>query len=196
MVDFRVGPVARVALLFAAALVPELATALDGTYTGTLEPESREANIPIVVELRDRALALQGTVTISGPQQLRGSIEGSKSSFGQCTVNVELSPALALRMVGPCDAASFSGTYSLTDRDKKTITFGSFKLPQKSPGAAKGGSKRAPPTTASCLDADAQCVLACPRTEESIEVTCLNRCRTKLQACKTRVKKATLPDAG
>jgi hypothetical protein len=182
-------------LLFA-ALFPVVASALNEVYEGLLEPENRDPKIPVVVELRDLGLSLQGSVKTSGQFKGTGVIENSDNNFGQCTVNVELSPILILRMNGPCDPVSFSGTYSLADKQKRTITFGTFNLARKSPEAVKAGSKRAPATTASCLKANTQCLLSCPRTEESADFVCSNRCRTKLNACKARVQKAPLPDGG
>ncbi len=102
---------ARLRLVLIAALFPELAAALDGTYEGMLEPEARG--------------------------------------------------------------------------------FGTFNLPRKAPESFKAEPTRAPVTTSSCLKANTQCLLGCPRTDEGAEFVCSNRCRTKLNSCKERVKKAT-----
>jgi hypothetical protein len=59
----------------------------------------------------------------------------------------------------------------------------------RSPQAVKAQSKSGP-TTAYCMNANTQCLLACPHTEESAELVCSNRCRTNLRTCTARVKKA------
>jgi hypothetical protein len=59
----------------------------------------------------------------------------------------------------------------------------------RSPQAVKAQSKSAP-TTAYCMNANTQCLLACPHTEESVELVCSNRCRANLRTCTARVKKA------
>ena len=63
----------------------------------------------------------------------------------------------------------------------------------RSPQGVKAQSK-ASPTTASCMNANTQCLLACSGTEESAELTCSNRCRANLRSCTARIRKA--PAAG
>ncbi|HET7032470.1 MAG TPA: hypothetical protein VFJ48_05050 [Casimicrobiaceae bacterium] len=185
---------ARLLLLIAAALFPTLAAALDETYEGMLEPENRDPKIPIVVQLRDLGLSIQGTVKTSGTYKLTAPILAGDNAFGQCTISVQLSLSVGLRMNGPCDPASFSGTYVLADKQKRTRNFGTFNLARRSPEALKADARRAPTTTGSCLKANTQCLLACPRTEESADFFCSNRCRVKLNACKERLKKAPIPE--
>ena len=185
---------ARLLLLIAAALFPTLAAALDETYEGLLEPENRDPKIPIVVKLRDLAVSLDGNVKTSGTYKFSAPIMVGDNSFGHCTINVQLSEMVGLRMSGSCDSVSYSGTYVLADKQKRIRSFGTFNLARRSPEALKADARRAPTTTGSCLKANTQCLLSCPRTEESADFFCSNRCRTKLNACKARVKKAPLPE--
>jgi hypothetical protein len=173
----------RLLLLIAAALFPALAAALDETYEGVLEPENRDPKIPIVVKLKDLGISLEGNVETSGTYKLSAPILVGDNAFGQCTISVQLSETVGLRMSGSCNPVSYSGTYALADKQKRISNFGTFNLARKPPEAVKADAKRAP-TTASCLKANTQCLLACPRTEESADFVCSNRCRTKLNVCK------------
>ena len=78
--------------------------------------------------------------------------------------------------------------------ESRDQTLGS-SLPHKSPQAVKAESKLGP-TTASCINADTRCLFACPRTDESAELACSNRCRANLRTCKARIKKAPAPRGG
>jgi len=182
---------ARLLLVVATALHPALAAALDGTFVGALEPDNHGPKIPIVVEMKDLGIMLEGSVKTSGTYKGSGAIVRGENSYGQCTVNVDLSPTLGLRMSGSCDLVSYAGNYILVDKQARARGFGTFNLPRKATEAFKAEPTRAPVTTASCLKANTQCLLGCPRTDEGAEFVCSNRCRTKLNACKERVKKAT-----
>ena len=184
----------RFFLLFG-ALSPTLAFALSETYEGMLQPDTRDPRIPIVIELRDVGMDLQGKVKTSGPFKGEGSFGSGDYTFGQCTVQVDLSATLVLRLSGSCSSTSFNGTYSLRDKQKRWTGYGTFNLPRKTAEVAKGESRRTVTgTEAGCLKANTQCLLACPRTQESADFWCSNRCRVKLRNCKAQVKKAPLPD--
>jgi hypothetical protein len=182
-------------LFIVAGLCPTVAAAIEEIYEGVLDPENRDPKIPIVVKLRDLGVSLEGNVSTSGAYKLSAPILVGGSSFGQCTIRVQLSDNVGLRMSGQCDSVSFSGTYVLADKKKGTRSFGTFNLARKRPDDPKLET-RATTSIASCLKANTQCLLACPRTEESADFVCSNRCRTKLNACKERVKKAPLPEGG
>jgi hypothetical protein len=186
----------QLTLLLFAALCSSLAFALDGRYEGLLEPDSRDPAIPIVVELAEPGMFLTGTVKTSAPYKASAPVESGRNDVGQCTLYVVLSRSVTLRMEGSCDATSFNGTYRLWDTQKRTITRGSFRLPRKgaTPAPVNLESKRVGATSAACLKANTQCLLACPRGDDNVEFMCSNHCRTKLGICKRQIKK-TLPEA-
>jgi hypothetical protein len=173
------------------ALLPALACAADETYQGVLDPDNRRApKIPIVVALRDLGVALEGTVKTSEPYKASAPIDNGVNIYGQCTVNVDLSKTLSLRLFGSCDAETFNGFYSLWDKQNRAITKGRFRLTRKAPEAVKFDGKRII-TPSACLKANAQCLIACPRDDETAEFICSNR---KLQTCKAQGRKsAPLP---
>jgi hypothetical protein len=183
---------AQLLLLVVAALFPALASALNETYEGMLEPENRSPKIPIVVVLRDLGIALEGTVKTSTPYKASAPIGNGGNVYGQCTVNVDLSKTVSLRLFGSCDPDAFTGSYILWDKQKRTMTRGSFRLPRKVPEPVKLDTRRAA-TPSSCLRANTQCLIACPRDDEAAEFVCSNRCRTKLQTCKAQAAKKTAP---
>ena len=195
MVDRRL---AHLALLVCVGLFPALASALDATYEGVLEPERRGSGattIPIVVVLRDLGGALEGTVKTSEPLKASAPIGSGSNIYGDCKVNVDLTKTFTLRLYGRCDPQSFTGFYLLLDKQKRATTRGNFSLPRKAPEPVKLDTRRSS-TPPSCLKANTQCLIACPREDETAGFICSNRCRTKLQTCKTQAKKpAPLPDA-
>jgi hypothetical protein len=185
----------RLLLLVAAALFPALASALNQTYEGALEPGNRAPKIPLVVVLKDLGVALEGTVKTSAPFKASAPIDSGTNVYGECTVNVDLTKNVALRLYGRCDLESFSGSYTLWDKQKGAVTRGNFNLARKAPEPVKLDSRRTF-TPSSCLKANTQCLIACPRDDETAAFMCSNRCRTKLQTCKAQTKKtAPLPDA-
>jgi|SRR6516225_874945 hypothetical protein len=106
---------------------------------------------------------------------------------------VLLATAALVSAVGSALDATNGGKPESDDRDKKT--FGG-SLAHTSPEALKGQSKLAPANTATCINANTQCLLACPSTEGSAEFFCSNHCRAKLNICKARVKHPPPPRGG
>ena len=175
-------------LLAAAALLPALARAVDETYQGVLEPANGGAKIPIVIVLRDLGLTREGTVTTSAPYEGSASIDSSENVYGHCSLNAGLTSMLSLRLYGPCGPESFTGSFTLLDKQKRAITRGSFSLPAKAAKPVKlDGRQSTSPMR--CLNANVQCLTGCPREDEAAESACANRCRTKLQTCKAQTKK-------
>lgn len=181
----------RCAFVVGLLLFSPLAAALEETYEGVLEPQNHDPKIPIIVKLKDIGISLEGSVTTSGSYKGRGVIDAGGSSLGQCSLHVVLSSTVVLRMSGHCDLVSFYGTYVLADGAKRVRQFGTFNLARRASDKLKTETGRTPMTTAACLKANTQCVLACPRTEESADFICSNRCRTKLNVCKERAKRNT-----
>ena len=181
----------RFTLLFFAALCPALAFALNGTYEGRLLPDSLEAPIPIVVELRDVGSTLTGNVRTSSPLTGNAPIASGEERFGQCNMRVVLNSSVTLRLYGSCQPTVFEGKYTIYYTQLNAQSKGSFRLTKKATEPAKKESARSATasTIAACLKANTHCLTACPRGDQSTEFMCANRCRTKLQACKGQANK-------
>ncbi|MEO8302871.1 MAG: hypothetical protein ABI724_02015 [Betaproteobacteria bacterium] len=181
------------ALLILGALYPVLAFGLDQTYEGKLVPDSGSAPIPIVVEVKEVATFLRGSVKTSSPIMGNGAIESGGNVSGQCTVNVALSKTISLRLRGTCEQKSYSGYYTLYDSQTRSATTGSFKLAGKAPETAKvdGGHGAAGTTggTISCAKSNTLCLSACPRDYSTGAALCANHCRAKLKTCRGPAKK-------
>ena len=174
--------------LLCAVLQPTVSFALNETYEGVLEPGNTDPKVPIVVEVRDTPVGLQGTVKTSAPLKGEGPITLGDYAFGQCRLDVDLSPTLTLRLSGGCDATGFEGSFALHDKPRRTLTYGTFNLRK---ATAKQEDKQAD-AGPGCLKAHTRCMLSCPRTEERADFVCSNRCRARLKACKAQTKKAPL----
>lgn len=190
------GRLARqLTLLLIAALCPALAFALNETYEGALQPDGRDPPIPIVVELRDTGTFLTGTVKTSSPLKGEGPIDSGGNVNGRCTANVTLSKGFRLRLYGSCEKTGFTGIYTLWDSRGRSVTNGSFRLTRKVAASVKPdsmGTTTSVHSAAACLKANTQCLIACPREDESVESFCSNHCRTKLRICKGQIKKPPL----
>ena len=182
----------QLTLLAFVALCPALALALDERYEGVLQPDNRDPSIPIVVELREVGPILQGSVKTSAPLKGSAPIDSGSNVYGQCAVTVELSKTVTLRLSGRCERSAYAGIYTLSDKQKRTVTIGSFNLARKAPEGAELDRTRITSmasTATGCMKANAQCLVACPRGDESAEFMCSNHCRVKLRLCKSHIKK-------
>ena len=192
----RIRLVVPFALLVFAALCPALAFALAETYEGLLLPDSADPPVPIVVELRDVSGTLKGSVNTSSPLKGNGPIKSGSMLYGRCIFEVVLTQSTTLRMDGTCEQSAFKGTYLLLrDLPRRTVIRGDFQLDRKAPDATKTGSSLKSASTSSCLKANTQCLLACPRGDPDVEFMCSNRCRTKLKNCKETVAKKPLAES-
>jgi hypothetical protein len=184
----------RIALLFLVALHPAIAIGLQQTYEGTLVPDNRDPPIPIVVELHVAGSLLAGSVKTSLPLAASAPIESGGNAAGNCTVDVALSRTQRLYLRGRCEQKTFVGTYTLFDTQRRTTVSGSFSLADSGPDAAKPDGTRATTATggtmAGCLNANTRCLTACPHGDDSAQMMCSSRCRSKLRACKGQIRKA------
>jgi len=182
-------------MLFAVACA-EPAFALGETYAGQLVPTGGGPPIPIVVEMQESGTVLTGKVKTSDPIPGNGAIEFGRNMYGQCSFSVTLKPAGVLRLSGTCAPAAFRGEYNLRNQLGKIVARGSFSLERKTAEAAIGSGTRStldPTKATTCMTANARCLAACPRgdadTDADAGFLCVNRCRTRLQACKGQAGK-------
>jgi hypothetical protein len=161
-------------------------SALSGTFEGSLSPDSREAPISIVVELRGAGEVLTGDVKVSAPLNANVPIEFGKNLSGKCNLNVVLSKFLTLRLFGSCERTILKGNYTLHDNRPNTVSSGSFRLVRKEvqPSATASTEKMN-----ACMKANVKCLTTCPRGDNSAELLCSNHCRSRLLACKRQANK-------
>ena len=184
---------ARATVLVVAALASGAAVALTETYGGYLVPDGAEGTIPIVVELREIGSVLTGKVRTGYPVSGNASIAAGEHRSGHCSLRVVLSAAVTLRMQGICRSTLFEGKYTIHYTLRDDESEGRFRLSRKSPEEAKQAVAASPLTstaaTTACQKANVNCLTACPRGDHDAEFLCANRCRSKLQDCKSKAGK-------
>lgn len=181
----------RVLLIAAAAALPTSAAALSETYAGALLPDSAEGPIPVVVELRDVGTILTGKVDAAFPLSGSGIISSGENRAGVCNLKVVLNYAFTLRLQGSCRPQVFEGRYVIQNTQRNTTSKGSFRLTRRPPEEAKKPASAASAPVAktsvvACQKTNVHCLTACPRGDADAEFLCANRCRAKLEACKTK----------
>ena len=77
--------------------------------------------------MRDLGNLLEGSVKTSGTYKGLGAIVRGDHSYGRCTISVDLSPTLGLRMSGSCDLVSYAGNYMLVDKQNRARGFGTCR---------------------------------------------------------------------
>lgn len=185
-------PTRQLLLLVLAALWPAWAIALNETYEGLLVPNTGETPISITVQLEELGGFLSGRVKIGSPLTGNSSIDNGRNVAGSCSFNTVLSSSITLRLSGNCSESAIEGIYLILYTKSKGVARGTFRLTRKLPVADKKGLDSTGIATSSvtaCLKANTRCLTACPRSGDGAEYLCANRCRTKLQACKSKASK-------
>jgi len=187
--------VRRYALLLLALLWSTWALARSETYEGSLIPIRGDSPISIVLQMEDVGGFLTGNVKVGSPLNGNAPIHNGRNVAGSCNLNTVLSTNMTLRLYGNCGATTFEGIYTVYYTQSRQLARGTFRLTRKVVLSDKGKDIDgfAPPamTISACIKTNTRCLAACPRGDTDIEYLCSNRCRTKLQTCKTQVKQAT-----
>ena len=183
----------RFVLLLLAGLCPGLALAASDTFEGQLIPADHDAPISIVLQMEDLGGILTGRIITSYPLKGIASFDSGRNVAGYCNLSGALSSSLTLRLYGDCSPTSFEGKYTLYYTDPKKIVRGTFRLTKKVTPSAKGkgglaSEDTSPSNVVVCIKANTRCLAACPRGDTNVEYLCSNRCRTKMQACKSKAK--------
>jgi hypothetical protein len=190
--------VRRYALLLLALLWSTSALARSETYEGNLTPRGGESSISIVLQMEDLGGFLTGNVKVGSPLNRDAPINNGRNVAGSCNLSTVLSNNLTLRLHGDCGATMFEGIYQIFSKEPKSVATGTFRLTRKVNLSNKGKDVDgfAPPamTISGCIKTNTRCLAGCPRGDTDIEYLCANRCRTKLQTCKTQVAKQAVSE--
>jgi hypothetical protein len=181
----------RCAVLLLALLWSALSLARSDTYEGNLIPNGHESPISIVLQMEDSGSFLTGSVKVGAPINADAEIRNGRNVAGSCNLNSVLSNYVTLRLYGNCSTTVFEGYYTIFYTQSRSLARGTFRILRKVKVADKNVDGIAPPTLtiSACLKTNTRCLAACPRGDTDIEYLCSNRCRTKLQTCKTQVAK-------
>ncbi len=164
-------------------------------YEGKLIPNRGEAPISIVLQLEDAGGFLSGSVKVAEPLNANAPIHNGRNIAGSCNLSSVLNNYMTLRLSGSCSTSVFEGYYIISYAQSRSLARGTFRLLRKVQVSDKGkdidGFELPTLTLSACLKTNTRCLAACPRGDTDIEYLCSNRCRTKLQGCKTQVAKQT-----
>jgi len=187
----------RYAIVLLALLWSTGSLAKRETYEGNLIPNTREPPISIVLQMEDAGGFLTGTVKVGAPLNGNAEIHNGRNVAGSCNLNTVLNNFVTLRLYGSCGTTVFEGYYTIYYTQSRSLARGTFRILRKVRLSDKNIDEIAPPTQtmSACIKTNTRCLAACPRGDTDIEYLCSNRCRTKLQTCKTQVKQADTDEA-
>ena len=180
-------------LMFAHAAIP--AVALGETYQGLLVPDTRDAPIPITVDLQQSSGRLSGRVTTLAPLSADGRIVSGKRQRSMCDFESDMGFGQRFTFEGYCLSTMIEGTYvvTLSSGSKRRGTYRLMRTAEEKPPASEAPIEtigRPARSAAACLAANAACLGVCPRGDYNAEFLCANRCRHRLTACKGNASEA------
>lgn len=186
---------AKLGLLMVAVFFSAPRLALSETFQGFLVPQAGDARIPIIVEIDNSIGLLSGSLKTSAPMPGVGLIATSSINGDICTAVSDIGFGRSLRLEGTCMAPIFKGTYAVFYYLDGIRVRGTFSLnrvktdrqTQKSGSSSDKESKNlAGRSKTECLNLKLACLAGCPRSDNEETFLCVNRCKHKEVACKSK----------
>jgi hypothetical protein len=188
----------KLSLFLCFVCFPITACAFGGAFKGVMVPLTvAELPIPVFVQVEELGVRFSGTAKTSYPMISEGQITSGERLGEECMLTLRMSLGVGIKLEGKCTAKLLQGHYTMYlpsgERRQGTYRMDLVEPEEKKKGLTDAERRSQAVSTTVCLKSNTTCLALCPRGEYSAELVCVNGCKRRLKACKTKAKKSREP---